>query len=388
MKSIYNFKLVSQTIPPDPEPGDEKWRTVFDHAYLGNKVLNNSGQQASSGEEVNVFVDQIGSLNMPWVTVPEPPPHPPYLLLSKAKPRYYNQSGGFVFLPNETDLRYRTSQISSSYPDISERWFVGIDANYKIFEAYFKDREYIGDRGVGGGLRTRNGSAFPGDESHLTSLDTPVNGIFIVRQKFRNVRPNIPQANGQDVSFLMETELWVGGVKEPKIMSTLRFYDYSLGLGADTNNSHWGLIAMFFKASAVSDSDANEVTQELMAQYKVGQPLNLPIATNIAVNKTGSTFTASYVFSGVDGVQEDVSARKIKWILVYGGISYAEYIPGTDNLMSFNAANYPLTTILNGQQITTIATDPDRGLRVEITVQDTQGRKHVIPQTILISSSN
>lgn len=366
---------VEPEIPVDPPEGG-LWETTFDHAYFGNKVLNGSGVQATNGQEVYSFVDQIGNVPIPWVGEHNPP------LLSKAKPRYYNNLDGYTFLPNETDLRYRSASLGP-YPAVCERWFVGVDSNYKMFEAYFKDTEYIGDRGAGG-LRVRNGTEWPGDETHLTDLNTALNQVFLVRQRFYSQTPiNIPEADSS-TAYLMNCELWVNGVKEPKMMATFRMNDYRLGVGADTNNSHWGVIAIFYKNGAVSDADAATITSQLTAQYKVGQPLALPIAENLQIQQNGTNFTASYTFKGVGGVAEDVSKRVVKWAVSYFGINRTEYIPGTDGMMTFDSANFPLnTTDNNGDPITVYATQPDRGIRLEITVEDVQGRKFVIPQSIL-----
>lgn len=380
------FQVISgggETPPEEqPEPNTALWATKFDHAYLGNKVLTAAGRQAVSGEQVVSFVDQIGNVPLSWVGEVDPP------RLSKAKPRFLNNLQGYTYLPNETDLRYRSASLGN-YPAVCERWFVGVDSNYKMFEAYFKDTEYIGDRGSGG-LRVRNGTEWPGDETHLTDLNTALNQVFLVRQRFYNQTPNIPEAGSSNVDYLMNCELWVNGVKEPKMLVTFRQSQYYLGIGADTNNSHWGVLGVFYKSGMLSDTDAAALTSELMATYKVGQPLDLPIAENVSIQQNGTVFSLSYSFKGIGGVQENVAKRKIKWAVAHFGISYVEYIPGTDNMMSFDSSKFPLYTkdAQTGENKVVYATQPDRGVRVEITVEDTLGRTFMIPQSVYMPTTN
>jgi len=341
------------TVSNDPVP--ELWKTNFDHAYLGNKVLNYSNVQAEDGEEVKTIIDQIGALNMNYngVAVPN---------LTESKPRFYDNLNGYVFLPNETNVKYSTAYIQGgNYP--SERWIIGVISNFQLYEAFVNNffSPYIGDLGQEG-LRTKNAADFPGDTSWKTNVPIALNRPFLIRQKFTD-NASIPDR--------VSTDMWVNGVYVGQTMTTYKNTNMSLVIGADTNNSHWGFMFYGFNKGHINESIASVMTSQLMAKYNVNLPIELPYAGNLNVVKSGSTYTATFVYKGINNIPENISKRKVRWIIFISGPTIAYYMPELEGLLTFNANDYPQYDMAN------------KRVRVEITCEDTAENKFSIPQSFL-----
>lgn len=360
--SSKNYFYKIQIIPAGSDPieppveGNEIWRQAFDHAYLAGKALNDNGVQVVSGQPVKSFVDQIGSINMPYTGIATP-------MLSGTKPVFYDQLGGYVFFQNETGVNYKTPAVQRAWP--RERWTMGRISNYLVYEAFHNafGTEYLGDLSFSG-LRTRNGSD---DGSHMTDKHLIANTSFLIREvytddnEFTDAQGNRPYVN---------VRLELNGVYVGKVMSTWRSNPNSFGVGADTNNSHWGMMGLFYKQGVMNSATAAQVTQELMNLYNIGQQVNLPYADNLSFDKVGTIVTATYTYKSYNGVPEDESARKVRWIYIEAGVTVARYMPELNNLMVWDSANFAAKYPLAG-----------KGLRVEITCVDMLGNKFIIPQS-------
>lgn len=339
--------------PEDPEtPTVGEWINAFDHAYLAAESLNPTGARVSHGEEVNIIADQKGSLNLLYAGRVAP-------LLSLARPRFFQESDGYIYFPNETGLIYESSEVPRVYP--RERWFVGMITNYQIYEAFFNNynTDYLGDLGSGG-VRTKNGASFEGDETWSAPTTIPLNNTFLFRQVFTD--------DYAGTENLIKVETYLNGVKINKLMTTYKNNSRMLGVGADTNNSHWGLKALMYKEGSILDpGDAVEITQQLMTQFKISQGIPAPYANNVTLDKQGTIYTAAYVYKPYNGITENLSKRIVKWVIM-NGVTFGHYIQGADGLLTLNTLDYP-------------DLDFSKGVRVEITVEDVLGNKLNIPQS-------
>lgn len=367
-------------------PTDDLWKTSFDSAFFAEESLTQTGSKPLNNEQVVTIKDQIGTLDMNYSGLAVP-------MLSRARPKFYTSLQGQLFFPNETGVNYKSSVFPMVFPQ--EIWDIGYLYNYQIYEAIHNsgDTPYFGDLG-GNGLRTRNGSEFEGDTSWFTDMKFTHNTPFLVRRVYYDERPNIPQANGADLSHLVTCDVWINGIKVPKRMSALKVRpQHNISVGADTNNAHWGMKALLWKGGVNSDSTANELTDYFMNKYLVNQDYNLPYAQNLEIVKSGKQYSVNYTMKTIGAIGEDTSKTIIRWINTYEGITYAVYIPELNGRRTFNSdelLDKPLVydTDINsptyGQRLS--GYDLTRGVRVEVTCYDMQNRSLLVPQTIYIGS--
>lgn len=331
------------------------WKTSFDNVISAKGVLNDSGEPAQDGEAVKNFVDQISGTLIPYMGVADPK-------LTHSKPRLYKNIGDFVFFANETGVWYGGSPATSVYP--RERWFIVNQSNYQIYEAYFNQYyfDYFGDIGSIG-FRTKQTADGQSDTAWFANVPLPLNQTFLIREKFTDDL-------GSD---RISVEVWINGTKVNKTLNTYRNAQVAVGVGAETNNSHFGMRFIGYKNAHFTDDSAALLTAELMNEHRCGLPLEVPYVENMAVVKTGTVYTGSYTFKSVGS---PILSFQSRWLIMpLGNPTVENYMPELDGLTTFDAANYPQYNIGIAPAV----------LRWEMIAVDQQNRKYMVPQSILIN---
>lgn len=316
MKTSVNYKI-------GVAPPTELWRSTFDHAYIPSSGRNSAGLPVSNLQEVYYFKDEIGTLTMPYVGVEHP-------ALTNSKPRYHSQLGGYVFFPNETGVYYQSERSDAVWP--KERWTRILLSGFLTYEAFYNAfyTEYLGDKGFDV-VRVRNAGD---DPNSFVLKDWKPNQVQLVREVYTDDNPDIN---------LINVRVSLNGVYVGKVMSTYRSNPNAKGVGAETNNSHWGFKGVYYKQGIMSDALALQITNELMNEpYQCGIPLNVPYATGLSIDRdiSGEIVNATFTYYSPNGIAENPSLRKTRWIYLKAGVTEPQIITEAENLITFRPADY------------------------------------------------
>jgi len=337
-------------IPNNENPGTDLWRTAFDHAYLMRESARNVNNiQAQNGQEVYTLKDLIGNYDIPYDGVVLP-------ILSKAKPRFYNNLGGLMFIPNETGVYYKGLESTRTWP--RERWSRIYLSQFLVNERFFGvfGVEYLGDSNFGR-LRLRVSD----DTESYVDIPMPKFSPLLIREVWTDDHPTDPN--------YISCKLYVNGIYVNKYLSTYRSNPNAYGVGADTNNAHWGCKGFYYKQGIMDETLATQVANEFIAEDNTGFPVPLPYADNLSMDTFGDQVVLTFNYIPYQGVAENLSLRKIKWLYVAAGVTNAYYIPELEGLMTWNLSDYPQFT--------------QKEFGVEVTVTDTLGRSYCIPSKAL-----
>lgn len=332
-------------VVPPPVTTTPYQQTVRYGLALNAYKINQSG--FTVGSPVNKIPDQKSKNDMIYAGS-----NPP--ILSGTLPVYTKE--GLIFLENEANVNYQ-SQISNSPPYPQELWMVMAKPDFFIFESWQNiwNVQYLGDLGSAtNGIRVRVGADNSSDNAwNFTNAVIPTQQFFVLRLRLTAVAGNKTRTNA---------ELWVNGVKviQPVQMTSAFNPVNILAIGSTTNNEYVGW-AEYINMPPITDAQATQVYAEMNAEYNFGQTIQLPFADNIQFATTGNTTAVGYRFNNPLGFPEDVSKRKIRYVVGgSNGISNATYNHAYDNVLTI-----PMTS----------------NFRIEITVYDTQGNYFSIPSS-------
>lgn len=353
MKTSINYKIGGT-------PPTEIWRSAFDHAYIPSSARNSAGVVASNLDEVYYFKDEIGNLTMPYVGVEHP-------ALTNSKPRYHSQLGGYVFFPNETGVYYQSERSDAVWP--KERWTRILLSGFLTYEAFYNAfyTEYLGDKGFDV-IRVRNAGD---DPNSFVLKDWTPNQVQLIREVYTDDNPDIN---------LINVRLSINGVYVGKVMSTYRSNPNAKGVGAETNNSHWGFKGVYYRQGVMSDALALQVTNELMNEpYPCGVPLTTPYAKNLSIDRdvSGTIVNGTYTYYSPNNISENISLRKITWIYLKAGVTEPQIITEAAGLLSWKPGDY---LDGNGNQKYPLS---GKGVGLEITCTDMENNVFEIPQKTL-----
>lgn len=323
-------KPVVKPIPPiNPLPVPTPYKNTVRYG-LATHAYKMSENGYTPGQSVMSIPDLKGTANLAYTGTANP-----LLVFPCYEPE------GTIWMQNEANISY-TKQLGAA-PVAKELYMVIMIPDFFVFEAVinFYDLPYFSQlNGNNIGMRLQNNT------SYYPNFVWPDDRYMVIRYQVLNT------------NFNPDVAVSVNGVSLGVALPTQPVKSNVIGFGTGSNSADYG-IAELIETPPLSDTQAAQVTSELMATYNVNNPVQAPYASNIKLTKANGQTTVTYTYNNPLGIPEDKTKRVIKWIN-WGtvGVTFATYLPQYQNMAT-------IPTALVG--------------RAEIWVFDTQGHSYSIP---------
>ncbi len=369
MIATRNYKIGGEIVlPPNPSSIDEVLNSIFSNRYKASSSLNKAKTApAAHLDEVGGLNDEVGNRPLSYIgnAVPN---------ATGKQPLLYKQAGYFsngtsldmVFLENESGIQYGNAIRSTTYPMAFGR--VWMQPKYHLYEAYDNNtnRHYFGEAGGINSvsepktvtLRFTTGEQF----NVIDDISLNYNGLnFILIKCFED-----GLATSSD---RISIKVWLNGVllNPSKHLETYKRPNLMEGFGTDTNCEMHGVVEVFNAYKDLSQTEVDNVNAAVLSHYKIGQPVNLPYATDVSASVSNNVVSVNYTYVNPLGIPENTSATKVDWWYSSGGIQDGKFEPKVKDLKSFNRTT------------TASKFTSSQGIRVNVRVQDTAGNVSWIP---------
>lgn len=297
-----------EEMPEDGEPGEEEKegpeeeeviiagidsiKQFFDVMYLPSEGFEDpEGTIAiTDGKSIRYFKDVVGDRDMVYNGNPTPtrilePPH------------YFEEEGGYVFLPNVNNIHWETPGAFEEVPQPFDVYYVYRDLQGIGGENYVKGSNTFNLRdkrdhlaiGLGVGDRTVE---FPENSGILEE-----NQISIIRIRF----------DGPD------SKMWINDNQIPGTVDIGEGGITDMAMGTGNNCSHSDFFFAAAKFGTLNENEHAQVYEALAEVYPPGEFPMKPFANEVDVDFEGDTWTVNYEYVNRLGFDEDVSKVEVIW---------------------------------------------------------------------------
>lgn len=288
-------------VPPIDIPDDIK--AIFDVMYLPSDGFEDlDGTVPITNENsIRYFKDAIGDRDMVYNGNPTP-------TRIGQPPLYFNEEGGYVFLPNVNNIHWETPGEFDEIPQPFDVYYVFRDLqgiggeNYVKGSNTFNLRDRRDKLTIGLGVGPDSGE-FPTNSPTLK--ENYQNVISIIRIRFDGPRSFIVINNDT--------------IKNNDVARSTAFVDVGAGgitemaMGTQNNCSHSDFFFAAAKFGTLTDTENEFVYETLENLYPPGVFPLKPFANNVTVDFEGDVWTVDYDFINRLGFDEDESRAEFVW---------------------------------------------------------------------------